>query len=348
MPPEQRAALRILAKSGLVGRLSPETKRALADESLPHLAFLKKKGLDGLLSMLCDVPLPLVQLYEKVWNAQRANLVSLIKELAKRDLNILITKSAEHIETLFHSRPLRFRGDVDILVPRDKLQKTKRALLELGYTQSLFDTNRGQLVAADEGEISAYEKDHYNLRSFAKLERINLLDYPYAVEESWTSPLLIRNGEGICVIAVDVSCGLDRRTDPAPLFDRAVPSTFPGAMTFSPEDHLWTSAALYYFQLFSEPSPRLDRMAAIVAMVNSRKMDWNIILETAERLQVRPSLFYIFHFVEKLLPGPIPLDLLAALDPRKGTRLRDFGWLLPKAFDALDPFPFSFESGDML
>jgi hypothetical protein len=331
----------------MISQISPAQKQALRNEGLPHLKFLERKQLDGLFSNLCDFALPLAPLCEKVWEAQRMHLMALIEAMQSRDLEIVLVKGAEHTEALFRSRPLLFRSDIDILVPRTQLEATKTLLLELGYSQSLFDTNQGTLVAGDPNEIARYEKDHYNLRSFAKLARIDLRDCPQSAEDRWIHPLVVKNGEGICVIAIDVSCGFDRKTDPAVFFNRAVPSAFSGALTLCPEDHLWTSAALNYLYLFSTPSPGLAKLAAIVAMVNSRQINWDIILEIAEQYQLRPSFFYTFHFVARLLPGKIPTEVLSELDPRKGIRVRDFGWLLPKAFDITDPFPFSIEANDL-
>jgi hypothetical protein len=212
----------------------------------------------------------------------------------------------------------------------------------LGYGQSYYDSESKSLVVANTIDITRAEEFHYELYPFRRLEPI-LLD---ELERSWLlklghGPVRIDHaGRAFIIIEVDIHHGVAVDIDSALLWSRAVDSMIGEALTFSDCDHLWLITARYYHEVALHGKRSLRDFAYIAALLKTENIDWDQLLITASELEIRPALFYYLSFAEKLLESPVlPPEALSSLDPRAGSRLRDWGWQLAVLFDEIEPCP---------
>lgn len=320
---------------------------ALTDKPVPlpsilTLAALQRVQIDGLVMQGTDRT-PLQRVYDRVWQAQRRAASRFAGHCAEQQIRNLIFKGADYLERYFDGRCPSILGDVDVLVERADLGATRALLYNLGYRQAKFDEARHALVDADIATIAAVEGVHYELYPFCKLEKIELDDDERQAAQSGTPqpPLFIpEHGEAVLCVELDVHHGIALDVDIAPLLGRMRASPFRGANALSPADSLWFTCSRLYTEVALHGKSTLRDFAYMIALLREEQIDWDCLLHACEEYQLRPALFYYLSFVNALFEQPpIPAAVLAELNPRHGSRMRDWGWQLAKIFDELDPFP---------
>src|SRR5262245_32694828 len=133
---EAGAAFKFIQKALSSARQPPPSR---SEDVSPELrAFLASREIDGLLSVAGLLHAPWSSIYRDLWNAQLASLDEALRTLSSYDVHNLTFKGAELVTRFFRATPLGLFVDIDILVPKHKLQTAKRVLYELGYLQSYF------------------------------------------------------------------------------------------------------------------------------------------------------------------------------------------------------------------
>jgi hypothetical protein len=335
----QEAAVELLARLAQPAQPRP----------LPHIDVAVRRRLidakiDGLERLCADAPTPLHRVYERVWLAQLAAAREVVAELARRGAEPILFKGVElcarHLSTCIPS----MMGDVDMLVPRQQLGTVRAALFALGYRQADYDVAKAVLIDADIANIAAVESAHYEMFPFRRAEPLALdVDELAAMRALPTrAPLYAAGKTDQCqlVMEVDVHHRVALDIETAPLLERCQDSALAGARTFGNADHLWIATARYYCEVAVHGKRTLRDFVYLVSLLRDNRVDWDVVLDAAREYELRPALFYYLTFADRLFEsGIIPAPTLAELDPRRGSRLRDWGWQLGALFDAIEPMP---------
>lgn len=333
------ATLFLLSKSGNTSRLSPRDREQLWTVCSPHVDFLRSRKLDGLLATASGHDTVLSPFYREVWQVQRRNLLQVIDAFAARSIDLIVYKGAEITEALFASRSIACRGDIDLMIRRGDIDRSKALMRELGFRQANFDLVNHCLVEADATAIRTHEENGYNLYTFARCEPVALAEAGRRIGRMWLRPLDIWETGAVCAAAIDISYGLDAQFASTSLFERSVESSFPGARTLSTTDMLWHICTLFYFGVFRQHTYKLTQLAELIALLTQRSLDWAELVEIAKKHKIGPGLFYVLSFVSRLVPGLVQEQALVDLDPVRGDRQRDWGWQIPKAFGFREHLP---------
>jgi hypothetical protein len=265
-----------------------------------------------------------------------------MSELLANGVPAILWKGAEHFSSLSHTQAVGFLGDIDLLVPRVSLEETKACLHRMGYRQSFYDKAQGTLVDRDIKEITSIEAVHYELAPFNLMIPIEVDDEEAALALAWDSFPVFANGRQVAVaVSLDVHHQVATDIPSGGFFERAVPSSSGYGSTLSAADHLWITASRYYVEVALHEKRSLRDYLYMALMLRSGSIDWEHVINIAEALDMRPALYYPLLFADAIVGDVIPPDVIRAIDPRLGSRHRDWGWQLSVLFDALDAPPFS-------
>lgn len=316
--------------------------RKLCADALP---MLQSRRLDSLYYLAVDPDSPTQQAYEYIWSQQRAHACIALRAMTEARVDVHVFKGIEFIERHFGGRALSLSSDVDILVPQPDIAKAKSVLRELGYGQSDFDRKRGVMLPRAEDEIRQYEENSNELYAFNKV-----IVLPEALPESiadsvadFRHPVWHIDGRHYLIISIDVHHTLSRNLDLSDVYRRAVPSSLGVAKTLSPEDHFWFMALRYYLEVgVHGEGKKLRPLAYLCAMMRSG-LAWPTVIEQVAQLKSEAALYYMTAFVAKLTGSDMPA-ILERVDPRAHSRVRDWGWQMPKLFGFVDRLPPEFET----
>lgn len=293
---------------------------------------------------------PLQRVYDRVWQLQRSAACEIAAEGARRGFAPVIFKGADYIERYFSGRSPSIMGDIDVLVERAAIGAARASLYQLGYRQAKFDVTQRCLVDADVAAIAAVEAVHYELYPFCRLVPIELDAAERHAAHSWASklPLWIpEDGAAWLCVELDLHHGIALDVEVAPLLEHCRPSPFDGARSFCPADSVWFTTSRLYTEVALHGKTTLRDFAYLVALLRDEQVDWDILLSACEQYQLRPALYYYLSFVNQLFDRrPVPDEVLDELDPRRGWRLRDWGWQLARIFDEIGPMPGWARGGD--
>jgi hypothetical protein len=301
----------------------PDAK--VADLVAPHFAFLRSRKIEGLAAWRTGSAPAERSLYDKVWSLQQAQLVQVLTSLRQKNVNALVFKGAEHFARLNRRHAFGFLGDLDILVGEDELAATKLILRDCGYEQAFFDVQLGRLANFTETEIARVESNHYELMPFDIVAPIPATDAEVQAAAAWNShPLRIVDDQLLVVTTLDVHHRVALEIASKQLVDRAIPSSLGVARTLSISDHFWLTAARYYVEVNEHGKRSLRDLLYLANLAKHPSIDWSMVCQVAALLDIRPSLYYFCVMIGQLI-GTVPETAIHSLDPRLGSRRRDWG-----------------------
>ena len=312
-----------------------------------QLLQLKRAKIDSLLYRHLSPLSPMQSAYNKVWALQRSCLASVIGELDQSGTEIMIYKGAEYVERFFDSIPVGLMQDLDVIVPMDRVDSVKETLRGLGFRQADLHTGTFELVERDIAEIAQYEQNSYELFAFSKVVRFSLSDHERQAEALWVQPpVWVQGDEAVLLLTIDVHNSISNDIQPDFFWQRRTQSAFCQAFALDPTDQLWVNALRYYFEIaVHETTHRLRDLAYMARLMAHHNVDWSVIVEVAEQLEIRPALFYVLSYLARLCNKELPADVLAELAPSKGARTRDFGWQVHKLFGEVSEMPLNAIAG---
>lgn len=317
--------------SGAVAHLSEEGRLALQALKIDGLASDDR----------ADVPL--YRGYDRIAAIQQASTAEVVRALVAAGASPLLFKGIDLLPRHFASRTPSVMGDIDLLVERSALGRARAALFGMGLRQANFDRDSGELIDADIADIADIERSHYELHPFRRLLPLDLDPEAVAALRASNAKMpLAYDGDGRAwlIDEIDLHHGVALDVDAEPLFAKARASLIPGARALDPADHLWLLTSRYYHEVALHGKRSLRDFAYIIAILRDEQPDWDRILAVAAEYEMRPSLFYYLRFADSLFERPrIDGDIWRALDPRQGSRARDWGWLLAPLFEWIDPMP---------
>lgn len=314
-------------------------------ESIPDSAWdrLRAMKIDGLFRAADPRSGLLQSAYARIEAMQQASAAEAVQALLARDVTPLAFKGIDLTPRYFADGSPSAMNDIDLLVKRDEIGRARTALLGLGFRQAYFDETRGALVDADIADIADVERMHYELYPF---RRILPIDFePAVAAELRASPAkqpLVFDDEGGAwlVDEIDLHHSVALDVDPQPLFARARRSVVPGALALDAADHLWLITSRCYNEVALHGKRSLRDFAYIVGILRHESVDWSRVLAVASEYEMRPALYYYLRFADSLFSNRVvDPEVWSRLDPRQGSRARDWGWQLACLFDTLDAFP---------
>jgi Uncharacterised nucleotidyltransferase len=307
----------------------------------PFLPTLKRKNLDSLFYIGCGVTSVDQHLYDQVWSAQRATLLSIGRRLADDGVKFYSFKGSESSERWYRSRGLGFFNDIDILVDRADIGYVKSILYQNGFRQAYLDRSRACLVDRDVAEIASIEGHHYELAPFVKLLPVDLA--AGALDQGSDlagTPLVVVNDRAMVGVEVDIHHGIATDIDVGDLTDDARASATGLGLSFSDSNQVWVLTSRYYTEVALHGKGSLRDFTYILPILAAGEIDWDVILRAARKYELRSSLFYYLSFMSFLAGNPLPEEVGYELSPLRGPRLRDWGWQLGKLFESIEVFPF--------
>lgn len=319
---------------------APERRDELLRHGLPLIPQLRAKRIDSLLYLACARDDPAQRVYDKVWTIQRRAAHALLRELDASGVYTVVMKGAEIVERFFGGHGLTFLNDVDLLVARDDIQAIKRILYANGYAQHLFNRDRQALLPRDVREIAEIEAAHYELAPFNRLEEIELDDDEAAFVRAWDWHPVWAVGQRFFVVAeFDVHYAVAFDVPGEEFFPRCVPSALGAGRSMSLADQLWFVTSRFYNEVGASGKATLRDIAYLTAVLAGGGIDWDVVVDAAERYDLRPSLYYYFCFADWLAGGGVlPSWVVQRLRPSLGARGRDWGWQLAKLIGSDETF----------
>ena len=308
---------------------------------LDALDWLANRKIDSLYLLATGKPAARQSLYDKVWNLQRREAERVLAAIASAGLRPLVFKGAEMLSRFYASHGLNLLADIDVMLARAEISRVKPVMFGLGYRQAIFDTELGAPVDRDIEDIAAIEGAHYELAPFSTLLPLSLNDDE--LEEARTlapHPIWkIDGNEAFVAVDIDLHHAVATDLESAPFFERAVRSSFSGALTFCDADHAWFMATRLYNEVAIHGKTSLRDFAYLAPLLAAGNVDWEIVLAAAHEYELYPSLYYYLGFLNHLQPGAVPDNVLSALNPLGTERMRDWGWQLEKLLDVLPAMP---------
>lgn len=322
--------------------LPNEVESARHDPSV--ISELAKRRIDSLLYLACDPTAIEQQLHDRVLSIQLRLLGNAVESLKREEIIPITLKSAEFLPRYFHSRAISHSEDFDILVQKYQIPGAKRALLDGGWRQAVYDPTSCQLKDIKASNVAAVEASHYELAPFRRLEEVRLsereLEFARVWHQEWPSyPVRVSDDRCFVISELDVHFGLFQDFDPSALFDRSINGTLEGTRTLAVSDHLWITSTRYYNEVALHNKQSLRDFAFIAALMRGGDVDWDFICRVAESLENRPALFYPIYFLSCLGGNLVDQQFFQRLSPARGNRHRDWGWMLGRLFDVVEPMP---------
>lgn len=310
-------AARMGIELGPLKPLAPWIRAALMDTSVDSLHHL----VDG------DGRCAAQRTYQKMADVQSRYAGEVASALDARGIKPLMFKGIELRQRVFGNKAVSSSTDVDVLVKRADIERTRTILQGLGFVHACYDPANGKLVEASAAKVSAHEGAHRELYPLCRLTPVHLAEDEIAfVRAHSLTPLFVHEGQGLMMEVIDLHHGLFTRMEVDSLFERAVPSVFAGAVTLSITDHVWTTALRHYLESSTiHNDPKHRDLAYLAALLAQPGIDWPLLVQIITEADLRPALFYSLRLLARMGLADIPPDVLDALHVRRGSHLMDFG-----------------------
>lgn len=209
--------------------------------------------------------------------------VSLInKALANTGLPIILLKGAAYVMAKLPPAQGRLFSDIDILVPRERINEVEAALMLHGWASTHHD----------EYDQRYYRTWMHELPPMQHIKRMTVIDIHHA-------------------ILPDTAAS---RPDPAKLMAAAHPiEGYDGLMTLDPVDMVLHSACHLFHESETEHGLRdLADIDALLRHFGNTPAFWPRLVERAWELELARPLFYALRYASQILHTPIPEDAMNA------------------------------------
>jgi len=228
-------------------------------------------------------------------------LDSILRAFAAEGVPVLLLKGAAFVDALYQNPGVRPMVDLDLLVPRDQVERAERALQDVGFGMSTSDPWPG------------FSWRYRNSAAYGR---------PIAPEPSFYVGLHIR----------PYDIGYYERTPVADWFDRAVPVLRDGfaARMPAPEDHLvYLCGHQALHHLYGSSLLRLLDMALLIQGA-AGGLDWDAVVRRTAAWRLVLPVRRTLAEIASIWPGLVPEAATAAvsqLTPTPGER-RVQEWVL--------------------
>lgn len=305
--------------------------------SASEVAWLRRRKIDSLHYIASASNDSDQHLYDVAMRLQLAAMETVLEELEGAGVPATVLKGAD-AATRYHSgRGLNLLADVDVLVVRSHIERSRSVLRDLGYVQGVL-TGTGEIRSADEEQIRRVEQDHYELYPFVKVESESLRAASGAECPAWPC---FEDDDGMIrlVVSVDVHHGIARNIPGDDLCKRAVRRGHGHGLHLSNADLIWTILSRFYVDVGLDGKRSLRDFIYVVPALREPDVDWDVVMRANATHRLGAVLFYFLAFLNDLLQGVVPPEVLSECSPVHTRRRQDWGWQLGKLFDFVDPLP---------
>jgi len=259
--------------------------------------------------------------------------------------DVMVLKGFDLIHSAYPRADLRELRDLDILVHREDIGLVRRALLDAGLMQGVFDRNEQRLVPAPRSEIERIEQAHYECFPFRKFVRIPCLDGlvgSYVLRPNPATCIYLINNEAWYLLEVDIHHHISPDINLEDVWNAQRPLSINSLHVKgqTPEAMLWFIATRLYHEAMLMGNQRLPNLHDITVILHRwvREIDWSMLVQISSRYHFHPSLYYVLMRVSQLFDAPVPGDVLKQLFPVAAgvSRLHDWGDFLPKMLGYCD------------
>jgi hypothetical protein len=201
---------------------------------------------------------------------------------------------------------------------------------------------RLQVIGVTAEEAARLASAHYELVPFRKIVRVPSLD-PYAgIISAYLADdfhFKVINGSVYFFVECDVHFNLSSEFDLGDIWTDPPTLLLPSGQRLLAQswaDMLWFLAARMYHETMVEGDFCVRAFFDLLAIVcrAGGAIDWARLRAMVEKYALHPSVFYTLWHVRELLPGAVPDEVIAFVDPsRPGvSRLHDWGDFIAKLF----------------
>ncbi|MFQ6061743.1 MAG: nucleotidyltransferase family protein [Methanosarcinales archaeon] len=240
-----------------------------------------------------NIPKEVMKKLKKHYYANFARNMFQYEELSKvlnsfkdAGIEVIVLKGAALAETVYKNIGLRSFSDIDILIKREDLQRSKKKMSELGYTldEKVTPEEYNEKFGCD----LFYFKQKNIIELHWNIARNTGIGKPVKIEidKMWN------NARSANIASVDV-------------------------LVLSPEDLLLHSC----IHLPKHRYERLIWFCDIYEIIKSYDINWNSVIEIAKKYRVKTLVYYGLYFTDKLLGPTIPEKVLKELKPPYFQRL---------------------------
>jgi hypothetical protein len=223
-------------------------------------------------------------------------LAAVLDTLAAAEVSVVLLKGAAWARSVYPDPALRLMGDLDLWIPRDRLEDARAALASLGY--------------------EARSKE----------------DRPLALQDAFLGETQLTSqepGTGLLELHWNVFPGEwlrhTARIDEGPVWQRCVPLDGTDARQLAPEDAV-LNACLHFAINHQLGGLGLRPLLDLVMMRETWPVDWSLVAERAKAWRVSTATWLVLDLVASWFGDPagwLPLEALRP-SPRKERLLRRF------------------------
>jgi Uncharacterised nucleotidyltransferase len=335
-----RLAMELLALGSNGIQPRHESRQRLLSSFRTNILDLERAKLDSLYYITCEPEAPAQTLYQKVWDIQRQAAEEATCALAGGGVSPLLFKGADFLIRYFNCNALSLLADIDILVERSHIGKTKQILYCLGYRQSYLDRALGGLTDFDVADTAEIESQHYELAAFCRLVPLPLNDEEFDIaKKSPRYPIFVQESQCSVVVQLDIHHRVALDIESAQFFERSRPGATKVGLGMSPSDNLWFTTARFYNEVALHGKTTLRDFAYLLGLLRRETIDWDVVVSASVANELNPALYYYLKFLSNLSINPVPESILVRLSPDRGLRNRDWGSQLEKQFGLLADIP---------
>lgn len=275
-----------------------------------------------------------------------SSLDRISREISKEKIPFLLLKGTDLMLSVYPKDLPRQVADLDFLVSEEDAPRVVEVLNDYGYrpgTVLLEQRNIKPLTKAQEREMV----DRYELPAMMRFNTIDLGRLSASPPMTFfdTTFYGIQGEEFIFVENFDVHTNISYDIDPEDIWhEPRLVSPEHSYRGQSPSALLWFLASRFYHEIMLSSRPKLRHFVDVLAVVNTlgSEVNWESLLQAAEKYKLQPGLFYMLWHVDAMLPkSKIPAEALRQLHPltTPECRTHDWGDFMPKMFDQVAGTP---------
>lgn len=311
---------------------------------------LARRRIDGLAYLATNKDTPQQRAYERVWRVQEQALRTLVLELNSAGVAPIVIKAGDCFPRWYDNRPISHVNDVDVVVRRSQVQMIKRTLFLQGYLQLDFDPQTRRVFEADFRKVAWAEWRGWEMHHFSLVHSFSTTEED-AFTLEWEGPVYrAADGSGLLRVSVDVHFappeGHPNVTfDNEHVWSRAV--SIPGrpGLVLSDADALWYTLSKFYGEVALENKRSLRDFCYAIPLLTRGQIDWDVFLACCRSHHLYGETYYFLRFLDVLLGGVVPDQVLASLSSRNAPRdrgdPRDWGWQLGRLFGFDESLPLA-------
>lgn len=339
-PDWQTSAMLLLAH---VGDPSVRTPRHIGPADLAQLA---RKGIDSLYYVAHEPLAYRQRLYDTVWQVQRNALAEMSERLGGRGIPFALLKGADAALRWYGAHSVGAMNDIDMLIQPSEAAEVGRLFRSVGFRQARVDMVTGTLQELTAADLTIHSQRSNTLYEFVRLESLQVPTG--GSPEPLPGVVATIEGTTRCLVRFDVHVGGPRYTHPTWNFDnmgvwgRLIQTDASPGLSLSDADAVWYVLAKLYEEVTLSHKQSLRDFAYVLPAITKGDPDWERLVSVVERWTIFADVYYYLRFLNVLVPGAVPANVLEACDPSRRPDVlhrRHWGWQLWRPFDLDEPLP---------